>query len=349
MTSRRVKGHALREDHGCTCQCGQQPGTASTSRELRAWHRRHKGDVLARQAVSVLTGDPSLVSHVLTPHSPQWHRLRAQGIGGSDVGAALGLSPWESPFSLWHRKAGTIGQPETSEAMRWGTLLEPLILDEYARRHPECTLDREPSVWVRDRWRIISPDAIAWDTGTLVEAKTSRFADQDEWGRDGTDQVPPQYRAQVVWGMDILGLREAHLAALIGGNEYREYRITYDPDEATVIREGAEMLWRSVLAGEQPDVDAMGATYEALRTLHPDIDGSDADVDPHIGEAYLTAATALKDAEATFTYHRNRLLEQMGTARRALVVGAPVARRQPGGRGTVALHPIHPKRKKAAA
>jgi hypothetical protein len=41
------------------------------------------------------------------PGSPEaWHAARANGIGGSEISAVLGLSPHESRFSLWHRKQG---------------------------------------------------------------------------------------------------------------------------------------------------------------------------------------------------------------------------------------------------
>ena len=44
------------------------------------------------------------------PGTSDWHAARANGIGGSEIAAVLGLSPYESRFSLWHRKKGLLHQ-----------------------------------------------------------------------------------------------------------------------------------------------------------------------------------------------------------------------------------------------
>ncbi|MDQ3578214.1 MAG: YqaJ viral recombinase family protein, partial [Actinomycetota bacterium] len=54
------------------------------------------------------------------PGSPEWHAARAQGLGGSEIAAVLGLSPWESRFSLWHRKTGTASPVVENDIMYWG-------------------------------------------------------------------------------------------------------------------------------------------------------------------------------------------------------------------------------------
>ena len=37
---------------------------------------------------------------------PEWEKLRATGIGGSEAAAAMGLSRWKTPLRLWHEKTG---------------------------------------------------------------------------------------------------------------------------------------------------------------------------------------------------------------------------------------------------
>jgi predicted phage-related endonuclease len=71
-----------------------------------------------------------------------WLERRRQTLGASDAAAALGLSPYCSPLQLYLRKIGSLPEQEETEAMRWGTLLEPLLAREYTRRTglplPEC-------------------------------------------------------------------------------------------------------------------------------------------------------------------------------------------------------------------
>jgi len=40
------------------------------------------------------------------PGSLEWLEVRRSGITATDIPVILGLSPWDSKFALWHRKAG---------------------------------------------------------------------------------------------------------------------------------------------------------------------------------------------------------------------------------------------------
>jgi len=40
----------------------------------------------------------------------EWHEVRADGIGGSEIGTILGLNRWESAFYLHHLKTGNLPQ-----------------------------------------------------------------------------------------------------------------------------------------------------------------------------------------------------------------------------------------------
>src|SRR4051794_32384551 len=56
------------------------------------------------------------------------------GLGASECAAALGLSPFETALGLWARKTGRVPEPEESEAMELGLLLEPVVAELYCRR-----------------------------------------------------------------------------------------------------------------------------------------------------------------------------------------------------------------------
>ena len=69
----------------------------------------------------------------------EWQAFRTtvQGIGASEAAAALGLSPWKSPYSLYLEKVGEIDGPEENEHMAWGRKMEPLIAAHFFELHPE--------------------------------------------------------------------------------------------------------------------------------------------------------------------------------------------------------------------
>ena len=62
------------------------------------------------------------------------------GIGASDAAAAVGLSPYKSPWELWLEKTGrdaTLPKPDpkdTTEPVYWGTLLEPIVAAAYTQQ-----------------------------------------------------------------------------------------------------------------------------------------------------------------------------------------------------------------------
>ena len=95
------------------------------------------------------------------PGSPQWQAARARGIGGSEIAAVLGLSPWESRFSLWHRKMGLAAPVAQNDVMYWGNRLEGVIRDEFNLRHAnwpdEETAEAFPAALPPTPWTSHSP------------------------------------------------------------------------------------------------------------------------------------------------------------------------------------------------
>ena len=70
---------------------------------------------------------------------------RPIGIGGSDIAALLGLSPYKTPLELWAEKVGHPGLKASQGIhLRFGQHVEPFIAKEYERStglvthvHPE--------------------------------------------------------------------------------------------------------------------------------------------------------------------------------------------------------------------
>lgn len=64
----------------------------------------------------------------------EWLEGRRQGVGGSDVAAVLGLSPYKTPLDVWNDKLGLSEDHEQSEAAYWGTTLEDTVAKEFQKR-----------------------------------------------------------------------------------------------------------------------------------------------------------------------------------------------------------------------
>lgn len=291
-------------------------------------------------AVSTPTG---VLLGQFTPGTPEWDQARAGlCVTATEIAAVMGLSPWQSRFSLWHKKAGLPNPPFVpSDAAEWGIRLEDAVAAKYAEEHSELTIRPAGTFRHRDReWQRATPDRLGNDR--IVEVKTSPFGDRWDEG------VPVHYRCQAIWQMDTLGYRRTDIALLISGYEYREYTIEYDPADAELMRKQAIEFLRTVEAGERPPIDESDHTYQTIR-LQPD---GRRDVDIHVpgelADRYDADRTAVEAAEQQLTGTKSELLDLIGDGYRAVVGERRIAYRTVKPDGTTrALMPY--TRKKTAA
>ena len=135
-------------------------------------------------------------------------------IGGSNVAAILGKSPWADAHSVWETMI--FGRDDkTSEAIERGTRLEPIVAELFKRRHPSLVC-MEPSVETilhpsDDRFTA-SIDLEAWhQEGTiagLVELKTANQK-ADWW-----DAPPEHYHYQLQHYLWIRGVKRGWFCCL---------------------------------------------------------------------------------------------------------------------------------------
>jgi len=274
------------------------------------------------------------MSSVLSPDTDRdaWLAARRKGIGASEIAAVLGISPWESPFSLfWRKVQGWDFEP--SAEMEWGNRLEPAVAQKYADAHPEYEfgdghLDEHPF----HPWMLATPDRYVWlvDKPTLnihglLELKTAHSA--DGWGEPGTSDIPVYYRAQVLWQMAVVDVEWADLAVLIGGSDYREYTVFRDEKDIAVMVEAGRRFMARIEAGDPPPLDDHHATLATVKRLHPDLDDTEAQIPPDIAAGYRRACAMERTAKRVKARYETRLRDAMGRARRATSGGTFVASR----------------------
>ena len=266
--------------------------------------------------------------------SPEWLRT----MSASKVAAAIGLSPYDSPLSLWHKMAGHIPADAKDPRLARGHYLEDGIARWFGDEHPGWQVLPGGS-WAHpdNPLYTASPDRIlVTDAGEVRGLEVKTAADDLEWGEPGTDQIPAGYRAQVVWQMFVLGTRITHVAVLSAYLEMREYVVEYDADEAAFIRNAAQGFMNTLPGGpaeQRPSIDSHSATYEALRRIHPLIDEFDVELAPETAQQYCHARHALKAAEKAETYAKSLVIDELGTGKRARYLGQTLAQRQAKGDG----------------
>ena len=297
-----------------------------------------------------------LIGH-LTPGTAAWEEARTGlTITATEIAAVVGLSPWMSRFTLWHKKSGLpVGPFEMNPAIEWGSRLEDAVAQKWEDEHPGM-LAAPAGTWRhRERtWQRATPDRLVYpqpanefeipDTATgLLEVKTSPFG--DEWGESGADDgVPVWYRCQVIWQMDTLGLRRTRFALLIGGWDYREYTVDYDEAEAKTLREAAVKFLDEVRDGIRPPIDSADDTYQTIRVQPDHFDDVDVEIPAQDAARYENAQAASKAATAELTAAKSVVLDHIGTGRRAVVGDRRIAYRiaKPDGT-TKSLNPYQQK------
>lgn len=230
---------------------------------------------------------------------------------------------------------GLIGGVEESPEMEWGKRLEPVILAKYRDEHPEFETigpDGYGGTWqsTKHPFMVANPDLLG--RGCAVEAKFSMYG--DGWGPDQSDIYPPGYRCQCIWYGEVCGLDYVDLVVLIGGCDFRQYRIEWNQDEAQLLIAAGLEFMGTLENAEQPDIDAHSATYSTIKELHPDIDPIIVDVETPLAIEFLSSKAAVKTAEDRAREATSRLADVMGGAKTAKWDGDTIATRRSKNGGT---------------
>ncbi len=283
---------------------------------------------------------------VPTATEAEWLEARRQGVTASEIAVVMGLSPYSSPYALYHRKAGNLPEPEQTDAMALGKHMESFVAAEFAKRRPELDVWGDGTVLFAhpDRpWQMATPDRGVTE-GPLIEGyeplavlECKIDGGSDEWGEDGTDEIPVHYRCQVLWQMDVLGVGTGFVACLLWNRrKVRIYELTMDDQaraDLELMRAEAEYFLRRLNLGIEPEPDWRPATADALKRLHPDVEDRAAYVPNTLAKRYRAACAAVKRAERRKKQAENEIRQRIGSARQA-VTGwrdqppVPVATRQ---------------------
>ncbi len=260
----------------------------------------------------------------------QWHTLRAQHVGGSEVAGALGVGRWSSRYALWAEKTGKIERPSFGgdERILFGKLLEPAIAKAVGEKRG----------WkVRKSKRYLSgrPDSpmggtldfvVVGDSRGLgvLEIKTTDRMEHKKWEEAGG--VPIDYLLQTTTYMALAGAAWGVIAVLVGGNHLVFYEVERRESTIEMIRDGVREFWRHVEDNEAPAPDferdsAVVAKLYAAVTEGKTVDLSGNNRATELTHTYINAAAAETEACKLKEGARAELLTLVGDAKLALVDG----------------------------
>lgn len=215
------------------------------------------------QDLNPVTGEPTPQAKTIPDESDRdaWLDWRRGGLGGSDMGAILRLSPWSTPFDVWLSKTEGLDIGD-SRAMWMGRKLERAVGEMAAEQLGLELVEVGPAVHPEHRVARGTADFMLSD-GSGLECKTTRNGKADE--------PPMTHEIQVRWYMEIYDVDVWHIATLHRGSELSIHTLRRDREMgAKLIRKGVAWWERHIIGGEPVAIEGASASaYLHRKHQHP--------------------------------------------------------------------------------
>lgn len=254
---------------------------------------------------------------------------RTTFLGGSDCAAALGLSRWQPAYELWLEKTGQLVPKEerpadVAERLEWGNEMEAAIGRVYSRRTGFKIKRRAQEVGVnhpKHPFLRAHVDYVIVGQRRGMDCKNVGgiyYAQSDEWGEPGSDNVPTHIYLQAQHYMAVLDYELWDIAALVGGNNLQIYTVPRDEGVIVDLVEGECEFWEMVQTKTPPPMDYdHPKTLELLQRQHRDVRPVTVDAPLDLlpwCETFEDAKKKMKEYKGVADGAKSRILEEMGLA-----------------------------------
>lgn len=201
--------------------------------------------------------------HKLPKTHEEWLNDRMKGIGGSDVGAVLGLNKYKSAYTLWAEKCGLLPNEEVdNEAMRVGRDLEQYVADRFMEATGKKVVTSDYSFQSEAHpFMLANVDRLLVGEEVGLECKTASALTRCDFENG---DIPPSYYCQCMHYMAVTGFKKWYIAILVMGKGFYWYEINRNEEEIQALIEAEQDFWNCVESGEAPEVDASESTKDTL-------------------------------------------------------------------------------------
>lgn len=187
---------------------------------------------------------PNVLVDTATLTEDEWLSWRRKGVGGSDVAAALGLSPYKTARELYFDKIGVepvVEGPDKSITFEIGHLLEDVVAQIFAKK-TGFSVFRDQHMFQHPLYPFLLADVDRFihlpDGSTaLLECKTAHYDTQFMWANGA---VPRHYELQVRHYMSVMNIDVAYIACLFSNSEndfvWQKIERDLDEEENTILQ-----------------------------------------------------------------------------------------------------------------
>ncbi len=203
----------------------------------------------------------------------EWLDWRRKGIGGSDVAAALNVSPYRTARDLYYDKIGVlpvIEDEDKSIMFEIGHLLEDVVAQIFAKK-TGLTVFEDHMMYQHPLYPFLIADVdrfVLLHEGRkgLIECKKAHYDKQIKWANGA---VPRHYELQVRHYLAVMNLDVAYIACLFSNNEndfvWVKIERDLDEEENTILQ--LQAFWEGNVMSrvEPPLVEKPDLVLEMLR------------------------------------------------------------------------------------
>lgn len=191
-------------------------------------------------------GKPNILIDTAGMDNDRWLECRMHGplgdipytVGGSDVAAIFGVSPWTTPLELWLVKKGRIKPPKKSNAnqLQMGHLLEPIAAYWYEQKSGNAVIEDTNLYQHADHpYALANFDrrftrASDGEPG-ILECKSCTYHKAGDWAEDA---IPLYYELQLRFYLAVADVDIGAFSAVWGNNP------DYDLAMPEIVRDKAK-------------------------------------------------------------------------------------------------------------
>ncbi len=246
---------------------------------------------------------------------------RMMGLFGTDASCADGTNDYHDAFWLYKTK-----RLEWSDSLaaaihlELGHFLEPYVSDKYCKRKKVKVRRSNNTIWSTKHLYNGKPfmgahvDRMVVGQKKILECKTAYS--RAKWGKDGSGQIPPNYRSQIKHYCLVLGVSKVDLAVLHlqFPPELNIHSFDFSEMELNDLLEKEYHLWDCIQRGIEPEV---GGGIETGKQLRDEFSGSVDDVVVSTVQINKDVDKLgnikkdIKDLTASKNEHINRIMRHM--------------------------------------